>query len=78
MVYVLLALIGLWILLDIQRSKKMAEDFSKLQASIAKLQTDVSALIAAKEQNNQAAIDAAQVAVDAVDSTVVAATPPTA
>ena len=51
------------------------EDFTALNAAIAKLQTDVNALIAAKEQNNQAAIDSATAAVNAVDAAVVAATP---
>lgn len=50
-------------------------DVSKLNASVAKLSTDVDALIAAQGQRDQAAIDQAQAAVDAVDSKVVAATP---
>lgn len=54
---------------------KMAEDFTALNAAIAKLQTDVSTLIASKAQSNQAAIDSATAAVTAIDSTVTAATP---
>ena len=54
---------------------KVAEDFSKLTASITKLQADVATLIAGKTQTNQAAIDAATQAVDAIDATVTAATP---
>lgn len=54
----------------------MTENFTALNASIAKLQTDVGILIASKSQSNQAAIDAAQAAVDSVDAAVVAATPP--
>jgi cell division protein FtsB len=51
-------------------------DFSKLNASVAKLQTDVAALLAA-QPNVQPQIDAAQAAVDQIDATVVAATPTT-
>ena len=56
--------------------RKLMEDFTALNAAIAKLQADVNTLIAAKTQNNQAAIDAATTAVNAVDATVLAATPP--
>lgn len=56
----------------------MAEDFTALNAAIAKLQSDVNTLIASKAQSNQAAIDAATAAVAAVDTTVTAATPPPA
>lgn len=56
--------------------RQLMEDFSKLNSSIGKLQTDVGILIASKSQSNQAAIDAAQAAVDSVDAAVVAATPP--
>ena len=55
--------------------RKLMEDFTALNAAIAKLQADVNTLIAAKTQNNQAAIDAATAAVNAVDATVLAATP---
>jgi len=54
---------------------KMAEDFTALNAAIAKLQADVATLIASKTQTNQAAIDSATAAVNAVDASVVAATP---
>jgi len=53
----------------------MAEDFSKLTASITKLQEDVAKLLASQPPSQQPAVDAAQAAVDAVDATVVAATP---
>ena len=54
---------------------KMAENFDALNAAIAKLQADVATLIASKTQTNQAAIDSATAAVNAVDASVVAATP---
>ena len=54
---------------------KMAEDFTALNAAISKLQADVATLIASKTQTNQAAIDSATAAVNAVDASVVAATP---
>ena len=49
-------------------------DTSKLTASVAKLSTDVDALLASSA-NDQPAIDAAQAVVDAADAKVVAATP---
>jgi len=70
--------ICLVILYFLWREKKMAEDFTALNAAIAKLQSDVNTLIASKAQSNQAAIDAATAAVAAVDTTVTAATPPPA
>ena len=48
-------------------------DLTRLNASVAKLSTDVDALIAA--QTPQSAVDAAQAAVDTVDAKVVSATP---
>lgn len=50
--------------------KKMA-DFSKFNAALAALSTDINALIAA----DQPAVDAATAAVTALDATVKAATP---
>ena len=53
-------------------------DFSKLNASVDKLKTDTEAYIAAvgaAKAAVQPAIDNAQVAVDAVDAEVLAATP---
>jgi len=69
----ILLLVGLLFLL--WRDKKMAEDFTALNAAISKLQADVATLIASKTQTNQAAIDSATAAVNAVDASVVAATP---
>jgi hypothetical protein len=58
---------------------KMAEDFSKLTASIAKLKADFEAFLATQGAGNQAAIDAAQASVDAIDAEIPApATPPAA
>jgi len=59
------------------RSKVMA-DFSKMDASVAKLKTDTEAYIAAvaaAKAGVQPSIDSAQAAVDAVDAEVLAATP---
>lgn len=50
-------------------------DLSRLNASVAKLSTDVDTLIASQGASDQAAIDQAQAAVDAVDTKVVTATP---
>jgi len=63
-----------WMFIKLE-GKKMAEDFTALNAAISKLQTDVNTLIASKTQTNQAAIDSATAAVNAVDASVVAATP---
>jgi len=68
-------LLGLLFLL--WRDKKMAADFTALNAAVAKLKTDVDALIAA-QPNVQPQIDVATAAVEAVDATVLAATPPAA
>jgi hypothetical protein len=57
--------------------KNMA-DFSKLNASVAKLSSDVDTFLskaAAASAAEQPTIDAAQAAVDAADAKVVAATP---
>jgi hypothetical protein len=56
---------------------KIMADISKLTAAVAKLSTDVDALIALNG-NAQPAIDIATAAVEAVDAKVVAATPPAA
>jgi cytochrome c556 len=56
--------------------EEIMENFDALNAAIAKLQADVNALIASKPASNQASIDAAQKAVEAIDGVVVAATPP--
>jgi len=52
-------------------------DLSKLQASVAKLQTDVEALIAQQPPNDQPAIDALTQTTDALDAQVVAKLNPT-
>lgn len=51
-------------------------DFTRLNASVSKLATDVDALIAS-QATTQGSVDAAADAVDAVDAKVVAATPTT-
>lgn len=53
----------------------MAADFTALNSAVEKLKTDVGALIAAQSPDVQSQIDAATTAVNAVDSTVMAATP---
>ncbi len=53
-------------------------DLSKLNAAVAKLNTDVDSLIASDTTTVQPAIDAATTAVEAVDAKVVAAIPPAA
>lgn len=58
--------------------KKVAENFANLTAAIQKLQADVATLVAQNQANNQAQIDAATAAVQAIDSTVTAATTPPA
>jgi len=63
------------VILYLEGRRKMAEDFTALNAAISKLQADVATLIASKTQTNQAAIDSATAAVNAVDASVVAATP---
>ncbi len=50
-------------------------DVSKLNDAVAKLNTDVDALVAARPKDPQPAIDAATDAVLAVDQKVVNATP---
>jgi len=75
---VLIALICVWFSLTLTLAewrKKQMEDFTALTAAISKLQTDVTTLINSKAQSNQAAIDSATAAVNAVDAAVVAATP---
>jgi len=69
------AIVLLVVAIFLQRRKRV-EDFSKLTASIAKLQADVAILLARKSQSNQTAIDALQAQVDTLDASVVAATPP--
>lgn len=69
MIYVLLLLFILILI-----GAKVMGDVSKLNASVAKLGGDVDTLLASSA-SDQPAIDAAQVAVDAVDAKVVAATP---
>jgi hypothetical protein len=54
--------------------EKIMADTTKLTASVAKLTTDVGAFLAS-QANDQPAVDAAQLAVDAVDAKIVAATP---
>jgi hypothetical protein len=54
---------------------KMAADFTAFNAALAKLQTDVATLVS-RQPNDQPAIDAATAAVNALDNSVVAATPP--
>lgn len=78
MLNVIAVVIAVELLILIITGGKMAEDFTALNAAIAKLQTDVTTLIASKAQSNQAAIDAATAAVNAVDASVTAATPPPA
>ena len=52
----------------------MAEDFSKVTASVAQLGADITALIATNQANNQTKIDALQAQVDALDAQVKGAT----
>lgn len=49
-------------------------DVTKLNAAIATLSTDVTALIAAAESSGQPAVDAATAALTALDGTVTAET----
>ena len=74
-VAVIFVIVVVSILYLLRRDRKMAEDFTALNAAIAKLQADVATLIASKTQTNQAQIDAATAAVNTVDASVVAATP---
>ncbi len=58
--------------------RKVMADFSKLDASVSKLKTDTEtyiAAVAAAKAAVQPGIDNAQVAVDAIDAEVLAATP---
>jgi len=79
MVYLIAVLLVLILFAVLSERGHIMEDFTKLNASIAKLQADVTSLIAATKPvppvSQQPAIDAAQSAVDALDATVVAAMP---
>lgn len=73
----MLWLLNLEFLILILIGVKLMSDFSKVTASVIKLQTDVAALVA-QGANDQPQIDAVQQSIDAIDATVLAATTPPA
>jgi len=75
MEYVLIGLLFAFVFVLAWRFRKMAADFTALNAAVAKLSTDVDALVAAQQPSVQPQVDAATAAVQAADAKVVAATP---